>query len=136
MHVCWGNYEGPHTWDIPLEQILPLLLLAKPATMSIEGSNPRHAHEWSVFERVALPPGKKIIPGVIDSVSNFVEHPELVAERLCRYASIVGRDNIIAGSDCGFGTSAVWTTVEPRVAWAKLSSLVEGTLIANKRLWG
>jgi 5-methyltetrahydropteroyltriglutamate--homocysteine methyltransferase len=135
LHLCWGNYEGPHTWDIGLAQIVDIVLAAKPQGVSLEGSNPRHGHEWSVFKNTKLPEGKLLIPGVIDSVSNFVEHPDLVAERICNYAKMVGRDNVIAGVDCGFGTSAVSTTVETRVVWAKFGALVEGARIASGRLW-
>ena len=135
MYVSWGNYEGPHTWDVALARIVDIVLAAKPAAVSLEGSNPRHGHEWSVFQETRLPEGKLLIPGVIDSVSNFVEHPELVAQRICNYAGAVGRENVIAGTDCGFGTSAVSAKVETRVAWAKLGSLVAGARLASQRLW-
>ncbi len=104
MHLCWGNYEGPHHHDVPLAGIIDVVFTARPATISFEAANPRHAHEWTLFERVKLPEGKTIIPGVIESKSNFIEHPELIAQRIARYANVVGRDNVIAGNDCGFGT--------------------------------
>ena len=135
MHVCWGNYEGPHHHDIPLRQIAPTVLEAKPQALLIEGANPRHAHEWAFWQELALPDDKVLVPGVIDSVSNFIEHPELVAERICRYADLVGRERIIAGTDCGFGTFAGFGAVHPDIAYAKLQSLAEGAAIASKRLW-
>ena len=131
MHVCWGNYEGPHHRDVPLRDIIDILLTARPAGLSVEGANPRHAHEWNVFETVRLPEGKVLIPGVIDTTTNFIEHPELVAQRILRYASIVGPERVIAGVDCGFATFASRPTVEPEIAWAKLSSLVEGARLAS-----
>jgi 5-methyltetrahydropteroyltriglutamate--homocysteine methyltransferase len=135
MHICWGNYEGPHTHDIPLEKIVGLILKAKPQAYLLEASNPRHAHEWTVWAKTAIPDNKVLVPGVIDSVSNFVEHPELVAERICRYADIVGRERVIAGTDCGFGTFAGFGAIHPPIAYAKLGSLVEGARIASQRLW-
>ena len=135
MHVCWGNYEGPHNHDIPLRQIAPMVLEAKPQALLIEGANPRHAHEWAVWQELTLPDDKVLVPGVIDSVSNFIEHPELVAERICRYADQVGRERVIAGTDCGFGTFAGFGAVHPDIAYAKLWSLAEGAAIASKRLW-
>ncbi len=135
-HVCWGNYEGPHTHDVPLRDILDLILQVRAGAYSIEASNPRHAHEWQVWEDVKLPPGKILIPGVIDSATNFVEHPEVVAQRIERYARLVGRENVIAGTDCGFGTAAGRDRVHPEVVWAKLRSLAEGARIASTRLWG
>jgi 5-methyltetrahydropteroyltriglutamate--homocysteine methyltransferase len=134
MHVCWGNYEGPHHRDVPLRDIIDILLTARPAGLSVEGANPRHAHEWNVFETVKLPAGKVLIPGVLDTTTNFIEHPELVAQRIVRYASVVGADNVIAGADCGFATFASRPTVEPEIAWAKLASLVEGARLASKQL--
>jgi methionine synthase II (cobalamin-independent) len=104
MHLCWGNYEGPHHCDVPLAEIIDVVFAARPATISFEAANPRHAHEWTLFEQVKLPEGKTIIPGVIESKSNFIEHLELIAQRIARYANLVGRDNVIARSDCGFGT--------------------------------
>jgi 5-methyltetrahydropteroyltriglutamate--homocysteine methyltransferase len=135
LHLCWGNYEGPHHLDVPLKDIIDIVLTARPAAISFEGANPRHEHEWSIWQEVKLPPGKVIVPGVIDSTTNFIEHPELVAQRIIRYAEVVGRENVIAGSDCGFGTSAVSNTVDPRIAWAKLAAMVEGAKIASRELW-
>jgi 5-methyltetrahydropteroyltriglutamate--homocysteine methyltransferase len=136
MHLCWGNYEGPHHYDVPLGDILDLVLQARAAGISFEAANPRHAHEWRVFERVTLPPGKVIIPGVIDSTTNFIEHPELVAERIGRYARLVGREQVIAGTDCGFGTWVGQAAVDPDIVWAKLASLAEGARLASREFWG
>jgi 5-methyltetrahydropteroyltriglutamate--homocysteine methyltransferase len=135
IHLCWGNYEGPHNHDIPLADIIDLVWKAKPAAVSFEGANPRHAHEWKVFRDIPLPEGRILIPGVIDSTTNFVEHPELVAERICNYAKLVGRQNVIAGTDCGFATSALDDMIFPSIAWAKLAALAEGARIASKALW-
>jgi 5-methyltetrahydropteroyltriglutamate--homocysteine methyltransferase len=135
MHVCWGNYEGPHHHDIPLEALLPIVLMARPQGLLIEGANPRHAHEWAVFRDHKLPEDKVLIPGVIGSTSNYIEHPLLVAERLCHYADVVGRERVIAGTDCGFGTFAGFGPVDPDVAYLKLRALAEGAEIASKRLW-
>jgi 5-methyltetrahydropteroyltriglutamate--homocysteine methyltransferase len=135
LHLCWGNYEGPHHYDIPLAEILPLVLNARPAGLSFEGANPRHAHEWKVWQDIRLPDNKVIIPGVLDSTTNFIEHPELVAERIVRYAEVVGRERVIAGTDCGFGTSAWGRKVDSKIAWAKLQSLVEGARLASAGLW-
>jgi 5-methyltetrahydropteroyltriglutamate--homocysteine methyltransferase len=135
LHLCWGNYEGPHHYDVPLQEILPLVLKARPAAISFEGANPRHAHEWKVWRQIGLPDEKVIIPGVLDTTTNFVEHPELVAERIVRYAEVVGRERVIAGSDCGFGTSAWGRKVDAKIAWAKLRSLVEGAHLASETLW-
>ena len=134
LHVCWGNYEGPHNHDIDLREILELVLEARPMGLSLEGANPRHAHEWKVFRDIKLPAGKVLIPGVIDTTTNFIEHPQLVAERICRYAEVVGRDNVIAGTDCGFASTGS-STVLPGLAWAKLGALVEGARLASKELW-
>jgi 5-methyltetrahydropteroyltriglutamate--homocysteine methyltransferase len=134
MHVCWGNYEGPHVRDIPLRSIIDILLEARPAGLSVEGANPRHEHEWEVFSHVALPDNKILIPGVIDSTTNYVEHPELVAHRITRYAGVVGSENVIAGTDCGFATLASSDQVHPTVAWMKLASLVEGARLASERM--
>jgi 5-methyltetrahydropteroyltriglutamate--homocysteine methyltransferase len=134
MHVCWGNYEGPHTRDIALEAILPALLKAKPRGLLFEASNPRHAHEWSVWTRVKVPDDYVLIPGCLDSTTNFVEHPELVAERIARFAGVVGAERVIAGTDCGFSTFAGFGAVDPEIAWAKLRSLVEGASLASRRL--
>jgi 5-methyltetrahydropteroyltriglutamate--homocysteine methyltransferase len=135
LHLCWGNYEGPHHLDVPLKEILDIVLRARPAALSFEGANPRHEHEWKVWKEVKLPPEKLIVPGVIDSTTNFVEHPELVAERIVRYAEVVGKENVIAGSDCGFGTFATSNTVDARIAWAKLQALAEGARLASAALW-
>jgi 5-methyltetrahydropteroyltriglutamate--homocysteine methyltransferase len=135
LHLCWGNYEGPHHYDVPLADILDVALAARPNGISFEAANPRHAHEWKVFERVKLPAGKVLIPGVIDSTTNFIEHPELVAERIGRYARLVGRENVIAGTDCGFGTWVGQAAVDPDVVWAKLASLAEGARLASREFW-
>ncbi|MGB5131913.1 MAG: cobalamin-independent methionine synthase II family protein [Steroidobacteraceae bacterium] len=135
VHLCWGNYPGPHHRDVPLEQIIDLILALRPQGLSFEASNSRHAHEWKVFEKVRLPEGKVLIPGVIESMSNRIEHPELVAQRLVRFAKLVGRENVIGGSDCGFGTFVGVALVEPEIAWAKLESLAEGARLASKELW-
>ena len=135
MHLCWGNYEGPHHYDVPLADILDIAFEARPGGISFEAANPRHAHEWRVFERVTLPPGKVIIPGVIDSTTNFIEHPELVAERIGRYARLVGREHVIAGTDCGFGTWVGQAAVDPDIVWAKLRSLAEGARLASREFW-
>lgn len=135
MHVCWGNGAGPHNHDPALTDILDIVLKARPLAFSFVGANPRHEHEWKVFQHVKLPAGKVIIPGVIDSTTNIVEHPQLVAERILRYAGAVGRENVIAGSDCGFGTMADWSLVDGRVAWAKLQAMAQGAQIASKDLW-
>jgi len=136
LHMCWGNYEGPHHLDIPLREIIDVALKAKVGALSFEGANPRHEHEWVVFKEVHLSDGMAIIPGVIDSTTHFIEHPELVAQRIVRYAEVVGRENVIAGTDCGFGTFVrAEPTIDPRIAWAKLKSLADGAAIASKRLW-
>ncbi len=136
MHLCWGNYEGPHHCDVPLDDIIDIVLLARPSAISLEAANPRHAHEWALFERVKLPPGKVLIPGVIESKSNFIEHPELIAQRIARYAKLVGRENVVAGSDCGYGTWVGQAAVDPDVVWAKLAALAEGARMASKEFWG
>ena len=135
MHVCWGNYEGPHHHDIPLARLLPVILRAKPQALLFEAANPRHAHEWAVFKDVKLAEEKVLIPGVISSTTNYVEHPLLVAERIERLAVLVGRERVIGGSDCGYGTFAGFGPVEPDIAYLKLSALVEGARIASGRLW-
>jgi len=136
LHLCWGNYEGPHHRDIPMEDIIGVVLKARPQAISFEGANPRHEHEWEVFRSVKLPDDKIIIPGVLDSTTNYIEHPELVAQRIIRYAELVGKENVIAGSDCGFGTFARTTyTVEPEIVWAKFRSMAEGARLATERLW-
>jgi 5-methyltetrahydropteroyltriglutamate--homocysteine methyltransferase len=134
LHVCWGNYEGPHTRDIPLGKIVDILLKAKPRQLLFEASNPRHAHEWTVWRETRIPDEYVLIPGCLDSTTNFVEHPELVAQRIERFASIVGAARVIAGTDCGFGTFAGFGAVQGDVAWAKLRALVEGAEIASRRL--
>jgi 5-methyltetrahydropteroyltriglutamate--homocysteine methyltransferase len=136
MHVCWGNYEGPHHHDVPLEQLLPVIVKARVQALLIEGANPRHAHEWAVFRDFELPDDKILIPGVISSTTNYIEHPLLVAERICRYAELVGRERVIAGSDCGFGTFAGFGPVDPDVAYLKLNAMAQGARIASDRLWG
>jgi 5-methyltetrahydropteroyltriglutamate--homocysteine methyltransferase len=135
LHLCWGNYEGPHHHDVPLADIIELVLAARPQAISFEAANPRHGHEWTVFERVKLPPGKVLIPGVIESKSNFIEHPELIAQRISRYAKLVGRENVIAGSDCGYGTWVGQAAVDPDVVWAKLAALSEGARLASREFW-
>jgi 5-methyltetrahydropteroyltriglutamate--homocysteine methyltransferase len=134
MHVCWGNYEGPHICDIALKKILPTVLKAKPRALLFEGANPRHAHEWVDWKAVKLPDDYVLIPGVIDSTTNFVEHPELVAERILRYTDIVGAERVIAGTDCGFATFAGFGAVDSAIVWHKLAALSEGAAIASKRL--
>jgi 5-methyltetrahydropteroyltriglutamate--homocysteine methyltransferase len=135
MHVCWGNYEGPHHCDVPLAEVIDIVFTAKPSAISFEAANPRHAHEWTLFERVKLPDGKVLIPGVIESKSNFIEHPELIAQRIGRYAKLVGRENVIAGSDCGYGTWVGQAAVDPDVVFAKFKAMSEGAAIASKQFW-
>jgi 5-methyltetrahydropteroyltriglutamate--homocysteine methyltransferase len=135
LHLCWGNYEGPHHLDIPLRDIIDIVLKANADAVSFEGANPRHEHEWAIWKEIKLPEEKMLVPGVIDSTTNFIEHPELVAQRIVNYANVVGRDRVVAGTDCGFGTFAVSNTVDPKIAWAKLKTLSEGAAIASKQLW-
>jgi len=135
MHVCWGNYEGPHHYDVPLADIIDIVFTARPAAISFEAANPRHGHEWVVFERVKVPEGKVLIPGVIESKTNYIEHPELVAQRIGRYAQLVGRERVIAGTDCGFGTWVGQAAVDPGVVWAKMRSLAEGARLASRAFW-
>ena len=135
LHLCWGNYEGPHHYDVDLADILDIALAARPNAVSFEASNPRHAHEWRVFERVKVPDDKVIIPGVLDSTTNFIEHPDLVAERIGRYARLVGRERVIAGTDCGFGTWVGQAAVDPDIVWAKLASMAEGARRATREFW-
>ena len=135
MHVCWGNYEGPHHHDVPMEQLLPVVIKAKPQALLFEAANPRHAHEWVVFRDQPIPDDKMLIPGMLSSTTNYVEHPLLVAERICRFADIVGRERVIAGSDCGFSTFAGFGPVEPDIAYLKLAAMAEGARIASQRLW-
>ena len=136
IHICWGNYEGPHDHDIPFAKVAPILLKAKPQALVVEAANPRHAHEWAVWQETKLPDDKILIPGVLDTSTNYVEHPELVAERICRFADIVGRERVIAGSDCGFGTFAGYGKLDPDISFKKLAAMAEGAEIASKRLWG
>ncbi len=135
LHICWGNYEGPHDHDIALAKVVPILLKAKPAALLIEAANPRHEHEWAIWQDVKLPDDKILIPGMLDTSTNYVEHPELVAERICRFAGVVGRERVIAGTDCGFGTFAGYGKLDPKIALKKLRSLVEGATLASRRLW-
>lgn len=136
MHICWGNGEGPHHRDTELKHILKAVFRARPAGLVVEGANPRHGHEWKVFDQVDLPDGKIVIPGVVDTTNNYIEHPELVAQRIVQYTSVVGRENVVAGTDCGFATAVGYTRVLPRIAWAKLRSVAEGAQLASKELWG
>ena len=135
MHVCWGNYEGPHDHDIPLEKVLGIILRAKPAAIAFEAANPRHAHEWTVWKDAAVPDEKILIPGLLTSTSNYVEHPELVAQRIEQFAHIVGRERVIAGTDCGFGTFAGIGKMDADISYKKLAALVEGAALASRRLW-
>jgi len=136
IHICWGNYEGPHDHDIPFAKVAPILVRAKPMALVVEAANPRHAHEWTVWQDVKLPDDKILIPGVLDTSTNYVEHPELVAQRICQFADIVGRERVIAGTDCGFGTFAGYGKIDPDISFKKLGAMVEGAAIASKRLWG
>ncbi|MCH7714031.1 MAG: cobalamin-independent methionine synthase II family protein [Chloroflexi bacterium] len=135
FHICWGNYEGPHNHDVALSDIVDLVLKIKAGAYSIEASNPRHEHEWLVWENVKLPDGKILIPGVIDSTTHFIEHPELVAQRIVRFANLVGRENVIAGADCGFGTTAGVPRIDPAIMWAKFGALAQGAQMASEQLW-
>jgi 5-methyltetrahydropteroyltriglutamate--homocysteine methyltransferase len=135
MHICWASTQGPHHKDVPLRDIVDIVLMGRPQAVSFPGANPRHGHEWKVWRDVKLPDGKIIIPGVIDSTSNFVEHPELVADRIVQYARVVGRENVIAGVDCGFGTFAGRLQVDSKIVWMKLAALAEGAQLASKELW-
>jgi 5-methyltetrahydropteroyltriglutamate--homocysteine methyltransferase len=135
MHLCWGNYEGPHHLDVPLADIIELVLRARPAAISFEAANPRHEHEYRVFEDVKLPEGKLVLPGVLDSTTNYIEHPELVCERITRYAKLVGRENVLASTDCGFATFASFVAVDPEVTWAKFRAMAEGAELATRELW-
>jgi len=135
MHVCWGNYEGPHHCDVAFSEIIDIVFSARPHAISFEAANPRHAHEWTLFEKVKLPAGKVLIPGVLESKTNFIEHPELIAQRIGHYANLVGRENVIAGSDCGYGTWVGQAAVDPDVVWAKLAAMAEGARIASKKFW-
>ncbi|MDX2142489.1 MAG: cobalamin-independent methionine synthase II family protein [Rhodospirillaceae bacterium] len=135
IHVCWGNYEGPHHHDVPMEIVLPIALRSKPNALLFEAANPRHAHEWTVFRDAKIPDDKILIPGVLDSVTNFIEHPLLVAERIEKFAQIVGRERVIAGTDCGFATFAGFGVIDPDIVYAKLAAMAEGARIASDRLW-
>jgi len=133
MHLCWGNYEGPHHLDIALEKIIHVILRAKPATVLFEAANPRHAHEWAVWREASIPQDKILAPGVLDSTTNYIEHPELVAQRILAFTDIVGPERVLAGTDCGFGTWAGFGAIDPDICWAKLRSLAEGARIATER---
>jgi 5-methyltetrahydropteroyltriglutamate--homocysteine methyltransferase len=135
MHVCWGNYAGPHSHDVPLREIIQPLLRARPTTMVLEAANPRHEHEWQVFSEVKLPEEKQIVLGVLDTTTNFVEHPELIAQRIVRLANIVGREQVLAGTDCGFATFTGMHPVHPQIVWAKMKAMVEGARLASQQLW-
>ncbi|MGH7045191.1 MAG: cobalamin-independent methionine synthase II family protein [Stellaceae bacterium] len=135
IHICWGNYEGPHDHDIPFAKVAPILVRSKPQALVVEAANPRHAHEWNVWQETKLPDDKILIPGVLDTSTNYVEHPELVAERICRFADIVGRERVIAGTDCGFGTFAGYGKLDPDISFKKLAAMAEGAEIASRRLW-
>lgn len=136
MHICWGNYEGPHTHDFALAKVFGVCMRARPMALSFEGANPRHAHEWEDLRDIPIPDGKVLIPGVLDSTTNFVEHPRLIAQRICRYADIVGRERVLAGADCGFATFAGRRPqIAPSIVWAKFAALAEGARIASQRLW-
>jgi len=135
MHICWASTGGPHHRDVPLRDIVDVVIKARPSGLVIAGANPRHEHEWKVWKDVPLPAGKVLVAGVIDSTTNFIEHPELVAERIVRYAGVVGRENVIAGVDCGFGTFAGRVQVDTNIVWHKIRSLVEGARLASKELW-
>ena len=133
--MCWGSWPGPHSSDVPLRDIVDLILKVRAGAYVIESANPRHEHEWQVWKDVKLPPGKVLIPGVISHVTNVVEHPELVAERILRFANLLGRENVMAGTDCGFAQGTFYRRVHPSIMWAKLEALVEGARLASKQLW-
>ena len=135
MHMCWGNYEGPHHHDVDLRRLVDIVIAARPLGFLFEGANPRHDHEWVVFDEIDIPDGKVLIPGVLDSTNNYIEHPELVAQRIERLANIVGRENVMAGSDCGFATFAQVLPVDPKITWAKLAAMADGARIASEHLW-
>jgi 5-methyltetrahydropteroyltriglutamate--homocysteine methyltransferase len=135
IHVCWGNYEGPHTHDIDLSKIAKIVLGVNACALSLEAANPRHEHEWTVWRELKLPDDKILLPGVIDTSTNYIEHPELVAQRIVRFAEVVGRERVVASTDCGFGTSAGYSKIDPQIAYLKLRSLVEGASTASKQLW-
>jgi 5-methyltetrahydropteroyltriglutamate--homocysteine methyltransferase len=135
IHICWGNYEGPHDHDIDFAKVAPILVKAKPMALVVEGANPRHEHEWAVWRDLKLPDDKVLVAGVLDTSTNYVEHPELIAERLTRYAGVVGKERVMATSDCGFGTFAGYGKIDPDIAFKKLHAMAEGAQIASKRLW-
>jgi 5-methyltetrahydropteroyltriglutamate--homocysteine methyltransferase len=135
LHMCWGNYPGPHHCDVAFADIIDVLSIAKPATILFEAANPRHAHEWKMFEEIKPPEGKVLVPGVIECQSNYIEHPELVAQRIERYANLAGRENVMAGVDCGFSIHVGQGGVDPDVVWAKLAALAEGARIASEKFW-
>jgi 5-methyltetrahydropteroyltriglutamate--homocysteine methyltransferase len=135
MHLCWGNYAGPHTADVPIERLMDMVLAARPSAVSFEGANPRHEHEWETLAGLNIPDDKILMPGVIDTKTNVVEHPHLIAQRIGRYAEIVGRERVIPGTDCGFATFAGFGIVDPQVAWMKLAALAQGAAEASERLW-
>jgi 5-methyltetrahydropteroyltriglutamate--homocysteine methyltransferase len=134
MHLCWGNYEGPHDHDIPLERIVDIVLRAKPATLLFEAANPRHEHEWAVWAEAKLGEDRILAPGLVDTCSNYIETPELIAQRIERFAAIVGKDRVIASTDCGFGTFAGYGKIDPAVAWKKLANLRAGANLADRRI--
>ena len=134
-HLCWGSWPGPHTTDVPLKDIVDLVLKIRAGAFLIEGANPRHEHEWRVWESVKLPPGKVLVPGVISHATNVVEHPELVAERIVRFAGVLGRENVMAGTDCGFAQGPFHRRVHPSIMWAKLEALAQGARLASRQLW-
>jgi 5-methyltetrahydropteroyltriglutamate--homocysteine methyltransferase len=136
MHMCWGNYEGPHHHDVDMKYLMPVMLKVNVGALLFEGANPRHAHEWEDLKEMDIPEDKILVPGVLDTTCNYIEHPRLVAQRICRYADIVGRERVIAGTDCGFGTFAGFGPVEPDIVYMKLGALVEGAELASKKLWG
>ena len=135
MHLCWGNYEGPHHHDIKLEKIMDVVMKAKPQAIQFEASNPRHSHEWRIWAEADIPENKVLIPGVLDTTTNFVEHPELVAERIMRFVDIVGPERVIAGTDCGFGTFAGFGAIHPSICWAKLEAMQQGAELASKKAY-
>jgi len=135
IHVCWGNYEGPHTHDVDLAKLAKIILGVNARAFSIEAANPRHEHEWAVWKEIKLPDDRILLPGVIDTCTNYVEHPDLVAQRIVRFAEVVGRERVMASADCGFGTFAGYGKIDPEIAWLKLGSLVEGAARASKQLW-
>ncbi|WP_420620084.1 cobalamin-independent methionine synthase II family protein [Candidatus Poriferisocius sp.] len=135
LHICWGNYEGPHTHDAPMSQVLPIALKAKPQALLFESANPRHAHEWRTFAEATIPEDKVLVPGVVDTTTHFVEHPELIAQRIERFAEIVGRERVMAGTDCGFSSFAGFEGIDPEIAFAKLEALAQGAELASEKLW-